>query len=287
VGVAITVCAVLSQYIVPYQWPSTRVLYGNLPGDLFIVYGVPVLAFLFLVGIGPLRHWRDHLLRATWEGLRWYGALSCLGFGVVVVALIVYQVVDPSAIGLYHRTNPALQAAERDPWLYVGLSFVVGAFEETIFRGWVFGFWSGRSGPWFVPATWTSAVFAGVHLYYGLTYTALSPIYYSSLFLLGFSFAAVYRFSGGNLLVPALLHGVHDAGAYLTVIPGIAWAAYLVEYVPILVGALIALIVYLEEGPARPPAGSDAAPRSFPRAETAMRGGEPSTGPPGPRPPSA
>lgn len=253
VGVAITVVAVVSQYFVPVEWPATRVLYGNLPGDLFIVYVVPVVAFLLLVGTGPLTHWKDRLGPAVWEGLRWYGGLSILALAVAFVAVLIYEVADPSALTLLQRTNPALRAAEGDPWLYVGLSFLVGAFEETIFRGWIFGFWSGRGGSWLVPATWTSAVFAGVHLYYGITYAAISPVYYSSLFLLGFALAAAYRFSGGNLVVPALLHGVHDAGAYLSLISPVA--SSVVEYSVILIGGLVALIAYLRPGPtASPPA---------------------------------
>ena len=250
-GVVITVLAVLSQYIVPVRWPATRLLYGNLPGDLFIVYVVPVAAFAALVGAGPLRHWRDHLGSAAWEGLRWYGALSLLALAVTFGAVLIYEIVDPSALALLERTNPALQAAEGDPWLYVALSFLVGAFEETIFRGWIFGFWTDRPGSWLVPATWTSAVFAGVHLYYGITYAAVSPVFFSSLFLFGFALAATYRFSGGNLVVPALLHGVHDAGAYLGLISPLA--SDVVEYSVILVGGLIALITYVRNGTAAPP----------------------------------
>ena len=55
-GVVITVVAILSQYFVPQNLPAARVLYGNLPGDLFVIYGLPVIAFALLVGAAPLRH---------------------------------------------------------------------------------------------------------------------------------------------------------------------------------------------------------------------------------------
>ncbi len=266
VGVVVTVLAVLSQYFVPQTWSPARALYDNLPGDLFVVYGVPVVAFLLLVGAAPLRHWKDRMGAATWEGLRWYGGLSLLGLVVLYVMAIVYQVVDPSALQLLSKPNPALTQAQSDPWFYVGLSFVVGAFEETIFRGWIFGYWAGRGGSWFGPAVWTSVVFAGVHLYYGTTYGAASPLIFPTLFLIGFAFAATYKFTGGNLVVIALLHGENDASAYLELISQPAGLA--LHYLVILIGGLVALIAYLraERTPtvAAPPPPMPFAPPSPP-----------------------
>jgi len=257
VGVVVTVLAVLSQYFVPETIPSTLILYGNLPGDLFVVYGIPVISFALLIGAGPLRRWRARMGTATWEGLRWYGGLSLLGLVITFVLLIVYSLVDPSALGLLKNQNPAITQAQSDPWLYVGLSFVVGAFEETIFRGWIFGYWMGRGGSWVGPAAWTSAVFAGVHLYYGTTYGAASPLIFPTLFLLGFAFAATYRFSGGNLVLPALLHGENDASAYLQLINGTA--GLVLHYAVVLFGGLIALIAYLRSDTSPPASPTPAA----------------------------
>jgi membrane protease YdiL (CAAX protease family) len=244
-GVGVTVFAVISQYFVPQAVPATLVLYGNLPGDVFIVYGIPVLSFALLVGAAPLRDWYRRMGTAAWHGLRFYGLLTLLGLLVVFILTIVYEVVDPAALQLLNKPNPALTQAEGNPWFFVGFSFIVGAFEETIFRGFMFGYWRDRSGPWMVPAVWTSVVFAGVHLYYGTTYGAAAPLIFPSLFLLGFAFAATYRFSGGNIVVPAALHGAHDAAAFLTLI-SVVWG-YVLLYVVVLVGALIGLIHYLRE----------------------------------------
>ncbi len=254
-GVVITVVAVLSQYFVPQLLPPARVLYDNLPGDLFVIYGLPVIAFALLVGAAPLRHWRDRMGRATWEGLRWYGLLSLLAILVIYVLEFVYLAIDPSALHLLSRPNPALEQAQANPWFYVGFAFVVGAFEETIFRGWIFGYWNNRPGNWLLPASWTSAVFAGVHLYYATTYGVAAPLIFPSLFLTGFAFAATYRYSGGNLVVPALLHGANDASSYLTIVPE-AWGTAVglaFHYGLILVGGLIGLIEYLRPGPDVPP----------------------------------
>jgi membrane protease YdiL (CAAX protease family) len=261
VGVAITVAAVVSQYVVPQNVPGATVLYGNLPGDLFIVYGIPVLAFAFLVGGAPLRDWSKRLGLATWEGLRWYGLLTLLALLVVIGLAIVYALIDPAALQLLNRPNPALQQARGDPWFFVGFSFVIGAFEETIFRGWIFGYWRDRPGAWFVPATWTSAVFAGVHLYYGTTYGIAAPLIFPTLFLMGFSLAATYRFSGGNLVVPSLLHGTNDATAFLTLVSVEAGeVGVALHYLIVLVGAVIGLVHYLRPsgGPSSPDAGSTA-----------------------------
>lgn len=257
-GVGITVLAVVSQYFVPQTVAASRFLYDNLPGDLFVVYGIPVLAFAALVGTRPLRDWRQRMGVAGWEGLRWYGGLSVLALAIVIVMAEIYAVVDPSALGLLNRPNPALQQATGDPWFFVGFSFVVGAFEETIFRGWIFGYWRDRPGSWFVPATWTSVVFAAVHLYYGTTYGAAYPLIFPSLFLTGFAFAATYRFSGGNLVVPALLHGANDASAFLTLISSEVGLA--LHYLLIGVGAIIALVHYAM-GSGRPPAPVVPSPR--------------------------
>jgi membrane protease YdiL (CAAX protease family) len=255
-GVAITIVAVLSQYFVPELWPASLVVYGSLLGDVLVVYGVPIAAFALLVGAAPLRRWRASLGTAAWEGLRWYGLLSLLALGVVLVLTVVYEVVDPAALKLLSRLNPVARAASGDPWFYVAFSFPAGACEEVIFRGWWFGAWRTRGRGWLGPATWTSAVFAAVHVYYGTTYGVAAPLVYPVLFLLGFALAATYQFSGGNLLVPALLHGEYDASAFLALIS--EEAGLIARYVPVLVGAVVGLVQYLRpeppsSGPGPPP----------------------------------
>ena len=247
-GVFVTVFAILSQYFVPETFPAANLLYGNLPGDLLIVYGVPIAAFALLVGAAPLRDWGRRTGLATWQGLRFYGLLSLLALLVVLVLTIFYEAFDPGALQLLNRPNPALEQAAGNPWFFVGFSFVIGACEETIFRGFMFGYWRDRSGPWMVPAVWTSVVFAGVHLYYSTTYGAAAPLIFPSLFLLGFALAATYKFSGGNLVVPAALHGAHDAAAFLYLVSPV-WSL-IASYSLVLVGALVGLVHYLA---ARPP----------------------------------
>jgi len=242
-GAVVLVLAITSQYFVPQAWPASRPVYGSLAGDVAIIYGVPVLTFAALVGAGPLRGWRANPGRASVEGLGWYGTMGLVAVLVTAELTEVYQFVDPGALKLLSRPNPALQAAHGDPWFYVGFSFVVGALEETIFRGWVYGFWNGRSASWLVPALLSSLLFASLHLYYGTTYGAASPLIFPTLVLLGFAFAATYHASGGNLVVVAVLHGATDGAAFLTLVSFGAGEA--IHWLLVLGGALVALASYL------------------------------------------
>jgi membrane protease YdiL (CAAX protease family) len=251
-AVVITALAVLSQYFVPQHLAAALPVYRDFLGGLAIVYGIPIVAFLALVGSRPLRRYFVRPGRAAWEGLRWYGGLSLLALLVTVVLLAVYLYLDPSALKLLSKPNPVITAARTDPWFWVAFSFAVGFIEETIFRGWVFGYWLARgTDRWAAHAAWTSVLFAGVHVYYGATYLAAAPFSYEELFLLGFAFAAAVRYSGGNLLVVALLHGANDATAFLSILS--SSEALALHYGIILVGALIALIHFLRN---RRPAGT-------------------------------
>ncbi|HXQ95239.1 MAG TPA: type II CAAX endopeptidase family protein [Thermoplasmata archaeon] len=248
----ITVAAILSQYVLPDAVPALRGVYGSFFGDLFIVYGIPILAFALLVGGRPLAGFADNTGRAVVQGVAWYGALSVLAFVVVLALTIVYVIVDPSALNALSKTTPVIQSAEADPWFWVVFSFVIGLVEEVIFRGWIFGYWLVKDpNRWALHATWTSGVFAGVHLYYGQTYGLAAPLVFPSLFLLGFAFAAAMRASGGNVLVVAILHGVNDAVAFYSLVS--ANGALALHYGLILVGALVGLILYIRSRPASTP----------------------------------
>jgi membrane protease YdiL (CAAX protease family) len=251
-GVVLTVFVISSQYFLPQSFPALDFLYGNLLGDLFVVYGIPVLAFAYLIGSGPLRRWSANLGTATWEGLQWFGLTSLLALFVVIILEAVYSIVDPSALQLLERANPALEQAASNPWFYIGLSFVVGAFEETIFRGWIFGYWLQRpNASWLGAAIGTSILFAGVHLYYGTTYGAAYPILFVPLFFLGFSFAATVKYSGGNLVVVALLHGGYDAISFAYLLnPSLSDALHVLL---IVVGLTVALVLYVRSRSSRPP----------------------------------
>jgi membrane protease YdiL (CAAX protease family) len=268
-AVVVTVVAILSQYILPQSVPATVPVYSNFFGDLFVVYGVPILAFALLVGGRPLAGYVENTGRAVVQGLAWFGALSVLTIIVLIGLVVVYLAVDPSALHLLNNTTPVVQNAESDVWFWVVFSFVVGLIEETIFRGWIFGYTLVKDpSRWVVHATWTSALFAAVHLYYATTYGAATPLVVPDLFFLGFAFAAGMRASGGNVIVIGLLHGMYDAISFYSLVNDNG--AIALHYVAILIGAAIAVFLYVQSRPAAPApppcAGGPPAPPADPYA---------------------
>jgi membrane protease YdiL (CAAX protease family) len=246
VAVAITVVAILSQYFLPELFPAVLPVYHTLATDLLIVYGIPILAFLALIGIRPLRGFFANPGVAAVEGLRWYGAMSLLGLLAAFTIVAVLFAIDPSAVSALSKISPPLAAAESDPWFWVAFSFVIGIVEEAIFRGWIFGYWLlRRPTQWVVHAVWTSLLFASMHLYYGSTYGFASGVAFAELFFAGLGFAFAVRYSKGNLLVVGLLHGAHDALSFSTLV----WKPYGEEvyYLLILVGLVVFLIVYIRQ----------------------------------------
>jgi membrane protease YdiL (CAAX protease family) len=248
-AVAITVLAIASQYFVPQAIPALVPLYTSLWSGVLIVYGIPIVAFLVLVGAGPLQGWRDQMLEAGIHGLRWYGVLSLLAIFLAVLVVIVLTAIGENPVSTLQRETPVIQAAITDPWFWVAFSFVIGAVEETIFRGWIYGYWRSRpdGGGW-TAVIGTSLLFAGVHAYYATTYGPVAIIAFLELFLIGTAFAQTVRMSGGNLVIVALLHGANDATAFYTLVnPAGGTGLHLAI---ILIGALIALILYLRtKGP--------------------------------------
>ena len=265
-AVVLSVVAILSQYFVPELLPPLAPVYATFLGSLAVVYGLPIALFAVLVGARPLARWSANSGVAAWEGVRWYALLALLGLLISGVLLAIYQQYDRAAIHLLDRPNPVLVGARSNPWFFVAFSFVVGVVEETIFRGWIFGYWLARgTRHWAFHAAWTSALFAAVHLYYGGTYGIIAPVIYPTLFLMGFAFAAAMRASGGNLWVVAGLHGMHDAGAFLSLVSPSASVAVLLGAIAI--GLLIALLDVLgtqaRPGPSYYGTGSPA-PGSYP-----------------------
>lgn len=243
-ALAITVVTVLSQYFLPQHVAFVRPVYDSLATDLLLIYGLPALAFLLLVGRGPLTQYFANTGSAIVEGLRWYGATSILGLVAALVIVAALAVFDPSDLTQLTKLSPPLVAAESDPWFWVGFSFAIGIVEETIFRGWVFGYWLQRAPTqWFPHAMWTSLLFAAVHLYYGSTYGWASGVAFAELFFSGLGFSVAVRYSKGNLLIVGLLHGAHDALSFSTLV----WKPYaeVLYYLLIVAGAVVFLVVAL------------------------------------------
>jgi membrane protease YdiL (CAAX protease family) len=283
IGVAITGLAILSQYFVPQSIPAALALYQNFFGDLAVVYGIPVLALSLLIGKRPLRHYADRMASAAVWSVGWYGLMSLLALFVTFIIVVVYLVVDPAALQLLSRQSPVVQSAQSDPWFWIGFSFVIGFVEETIFRGWIFGYWLSRGTvSWFGPAIGTSVFFAGVHLYYGTTYGVASPIIFPTLFLEGFAFAAAMKSSGGNVVVIAIVHGVNDALAFYSLVDLNGY--YVLHYGLLLIGAVLGIVllaVYSPNGGPAPPS-LEGSPYATGRSDGRIWSGRTGPGPPPP-----
>jgi len=300
-AVSVTVVAILSPYFLPKIVPAVQPVYDTFVTGYLVVYGIPILAFFFLVGLRPLRGFFSNPGSAVFEGVRWYGAMSALGLVAAFVIVGVLATVDPSAISQLSKLSPPLKAAESDPWFWVAFSFVVGIVEETIFRGWIFGYWLLRNpSGWFVHAVWTSVLFASMHLYYGSTYGVASGVAFAELFFAGLGFSFAVRYSRGNLLVVGLLHGVHDALGFLNLV----WKPEAEElfYLVILIGVVVFVVAAMlqdkpstrltawEPGPGPPPTGPGGNPAiAWPPAPAGTFDRPPLPAPPPPsepRPPS-
>jgi membrane protease YdiL (CAAX protease family) len=67
-------------------------------------------------------------------------------------------------------------------------------------------------------AALSSLLFASAHLYYGVVYQAASLTIFVDLFAFGMGMSFIHYFSGGNLFVPAVLHGLYDAAGFASVV---------------------------------------------------------------------
>ena len=251
VSVAVLVGGIAVQYL-PIFPTSLPYWEGEGLGAL-ITYGPGLLAFFLLVGTQPLRNFVRRSGLGTLEGFRWYGILGLLSILAVIALSAVYEGVEPTRFNeLLKRVTNVESSGASDPIAWILLSFPIGLVEETLFRGFVLGgalllFGTKR---WKWHAVWTSLLFTGVHLYYGLTYLEISPLFYVQIFLLGLAFAFAYVRSGGNLLVVALLHGLYDATSFSQFLPwiGLEGAAVL-RYAFLGMAAVVALVLYLREKP--------------------------------------
>ncbi len=208
-GLLIIFASAYSQYVTKE--------FGPLLGML-VIYGVPVWVVSYLFGANILRTAFRHTSPALKVGLSLFGVFAILGLIAASIILSITAMVDPQAVNLLNRPNPVLHIPHKFAWVMIGLSILlVGPAEEYIFRGFVFGGLINLLGArhWFALALFSSALFAAAHLYYALVYGIASLALFSELISLGLAFAITYHLTGGNLLVPALLHGLYDATGFL------------------------------------------------------------------------
>jgi membrane protease YdiL (CAAX protease family) len=237
VGLLVILASVYSQYAIPSL---------NLVSGTLLVYGLPILVTSLIWGRTIISKALRHMYTALRYGLGYFGVFTILGLfaGFLIVFLLTFF--DPAAINLLNKPNPVLQVSPELAWIMVAFSFlVVGPSEEYLFRGFVFGgllnFFKGRH--WLFLALVSSIFFAGVHLYYAVVYGVASLVQFVDLITFGMAMAATYHVSGGNLLVPAVIHGAYDAAGYI----GVATLSYIgaqLRELMMLIGLIVAVFVF-------------------------------------------
>jgi membrane protease YdiL (CAAX protease family) len=208
VGVVVIFVAVYIQYFVPL---------GQISGYL-VVYGIPAVTVTLIFGKTLLPRAAKNSLSAFKNGLGLFGVLTIVGFVFSFIALAIILQFNPNALDLLSKPNPVLDVSPTQAWVLIAVSMlVVGPVEEYLFRGFMYGgllnIFKGKH--WLPLAIISSVMFAAVHGYYAVTYEVASVIPFITLTTFGIAMAVTYYWSGGNILAPALIHGLYDATGFL------------------------------------------------------------------------
>ena len=210
IGLVVIFLSVYSQYFINY---------GPITGYL-IVYGIPVLVVSLIFGGQLLQRAAKNNKDAAKFGLGLFGLFTVISLFVSIIVLIIILSFDPHAISLLNKPNPVLNVPSNVAWLMIPVSILIaGPAEEYLFRGFIYGgLLSISNGKyWILLAVISSIMFASVHAYYITTYGVASAVAIIELITLGFAMSITYYWSGGNILVPALIHGIYDATGFLAI----------------------------------------------------------------------
>jgi len=210
IGIIIIFAAVYSQYFIKL---------GQVLGFL-VVYGIPVAVVSLICGRQLLQKAGRNNKTAFKFGLGLFGALTVLSVIISIVAVAIILALDPQAADLLTKLNPVLEVPPNVAWIMIAVSFlVVGPAEEYLFRGFMFGglLNISKGKHWLPLAVASSLMFASVHAYYAVTYGVTSAVPFIALTTFSIAMSITFYWTGGNLLVPAIIHGAYDATGFLGV----------------------------------------------------------------------
>jgi membrane protease YdiL (CAAX protease family) len=237
IGVVIIFLCIYSQYLL--QGVDIRI-------EIVIVYGIPLILISYLWGEPILRKAFHKTRSVVWIGLGFFGLFMVIGTILAIAIYYLLTLLDPSALNLLHKPNPVLNIPPELAWAMIWVSFfIVGPIEEYLFRGFIFGglITLFKDKHWFTLAFFSSLLFAAAHLYYASVYGIASAVQFTDIICFGLAMATTYYFSGGNLIVPAVMHGAYDATGFL----GIATSSDIGVYLRVLMmvsGVVIAIIFF-------------------------------------------
>jgi len=242
IGLLVIFASIYSQYAIGGLGP---ILGASL------IYGIPILTTIILWGSSITRRAFNHTYTALKFGLGFFGIFTVLGMLVAAAILFIIVTLDPSAANLLQRPNPALDIPPKLAWVMVWISlFVVGPFEEYLFRGFVYGGLLSilKDRHWLSLAFVSSILFAAAHPYYAFVYGITSLVQFTDLVAFGMAMAATYHLSGGNLLIPAIIHGTYDASEFFDVATSLNLGAPF-RGVMIMTSILIAIVLFIQKMP--------------------------------------
>jgi membrane protease YdiL (CAAX protease family) len=240
IGLLVILVCVYSQYVIPGL---------NFVSNKLLIYGIPILVTGLIWGRAIIKKASNQTLNAVKFGLGYFGVFMVLGVIVGLFILFLLSVYDPAAANLLQKPNPRLQVSTEVAWFMVAFSLlVVGPAEEYLFRGFVFGGLLSvfKNKHWLSLALISSILFAVVHLYYATTYEVASLVPFAGLIAFGMAMAATYNVSGGNLIVPALIHGAWDATAFIGVATSTTISDQLEELM-IAIGIIFAIAIFAQQ----------------------------------------
>jgi membrane protease YdiL (CAAX protease family) len=239
VGLAAVLGASYSQYLFGGLGPILGML---------LVYGVPILVTGLLWGRAIIHKAFSRKRDAIKFGLGLFGALSVLSIFVSNALLVIISNFDPQAVSLLNKPNPVLNVSPDLAWVMVAVSIViVGPAEEYLFRGFVYGgllsIFKGKH--WIGLAFVSSVIFGAAHLYYAIVYGVTSLLPFTDLVTFGMAMAITYYLSGGNLVIPAVIHGVYDASGFISVASP-SGLGILLRWGMTIIGILVAIFLFVK-----------------------------------------
>jgi membrane protease YdiL (CAAX protease family) len=249
-GKAITGAVYLSGLLIILGSAYSQYLFGGLGPivGFLVVYGIPILAVSTLWGRAIIQKALKNIHDAIKFGLGFFGLFTVLGQVAATAIFLILVSLDPASLNLLNTPNPVLNISREHAWIMVWVSvLIVGPAEEYLFRGFVFGGLLSlfKNRHWLTLSFVSSVLFAAAHLYYAVVYGVASAVQFADLVAFGMAMAVTYYFSGGNLLVPAVIHGAYDAVGFLGVAtsPGISAT---LRGLMILVGLVAALALLIQ-----------------------------------------
>jgi membrane protease YdiL (CAAX protease family) len=229
--------------------------------EFLVVYGVPAAVVSLIFGKQLLQRAGKNNKSAVKFGLGLFGALTVVSIILSIMALAIILTVDPQAADLLTKPNPVLDVSPNVAWIMVAVSFlVVGPAEEYLFMGFMYGglITMSKGKHWLFLAVASSLLFASVHAYYAVTYGIASVVPFISLATFSIAMSITFYWTGGNLLVPAIIHGAYDATGFLGVATENATISLAARGVLILVSIAFAVVylpkkIHLVSPPPPPP----------------------------------